>query len=129
MTVEFPLSAAQNQFAVYGERLIIGDILLTRLVQRVGRAVVAPDRYSVAEAGIYVNHNDEGKNSEERSYLLAERGLHRHPAAWGNFDRVIRKNYSVVIGYKVSGKKMEAGSVAGITRYFNLNTSVDRYPR
>lgn len=102
MTIEFPLSAAQNQFAVYGECLIIGDILLTRLVQRVGRAVVAPDCYSVAEAGIYVNHNDEGKNSEERSYLLAERGLHRHPAAWGNFDR---ENYSVAIGYKVSGKK------------------------
>jgi hypothetical protein len=129
MTIEFPLSAAQNQFTVYDECLIIGDILLTRLVQRVGRTVVVPDRYSVAEAGICVNYIDEGKNSEERSYLIAERGLQRHPAAWGNFGRVIRENYSVVIGYKVSGKKMEAGSVAGITRYFNLKTSVDRYPR
>jgi len=105
MTIEFPFSAAQNQFAVCDKCLIIGDILLTRLVQRVGRAVVVPDRYSVAEASIYVNHIDEGKNSEERSYLIAERGLHRHLAAWGNFGRVIRKNFSVVIGYKVSGKK------------------------
>jgi hypothetical protein len=59
VTIEFPLSAAQNQFAVYDECLIIGDILLTRLVQRVGRAVVVPDRYSVAEAGICVNYIDE----------------------------------------------------------------------
>jgi hypothetical protein len=57
-------------------------------------------------------------NSGERSYLIAERGLQRHLATWGNFGRVIREN-SVVIGYKVSGTKMVAGSVAGITGYFN----------
>jgi hypothetical protein len=57
------------------------------------------------------------QNSGERSYLITENWLHLHLAAWGNFDRVIRRNYSVVIGYKVSDIKMEAGLVAGIAKY------------
>jgi len=56
MTSEFPLSFAQNQFAVYGDCLIVEDIPLARLVQCVARTVTTPGRYSVAEAGIYVSY-------------------------------------------------------------------------
>ncbi len=75
--------------------------------------VIELGRYIVAEAGIYVCRVLERKNSRERTFLITDGGLHHHLAASGNFGQVIRKNYPVVIGNKVTGNKREIVSVVG----------------
>lgn len=70
-------------------------------------------RYLVAEAGIYVCKVLERKISRERVFLVTDGGLHHHLAASGNFGQVIRKNYPVIVGNKVTGNERESVSVVG----------------
>jgi diaminopimelate decarboxylase len=70
-------------------------------------------RYLVAEAGIYVSRVVERKISRGHVFLVTDGGLHHHLAASGNFGQVIRKNYPVVIGNKVTGTERETVSVIG----------------
>ncbi len=70
-------------------------------------------RYLVAEAGIYVSRVIERKQSRGQVYLVTDGGLHHHLAASGNFGQVIRKNYPVAIGNRVSGGARETVSVVG----------------
>jgi hypothetical protein len=44
-------------------------------------------------------------------FLVTDGGLHPSAAASGNFGQVVRKNYPVVIGNKVSGAQREIASV------------------
>jgi diaminopimelate decarboxylase len=46
-------------------------------------------------------------------FLVTDGGLHHHLAASGNFGQVIRKNYPVAIGNKMSGHPSEVASVVG----------------
>jgi diaminopimelate decarboxylase len=46
-------------------------------------------------------------------FLITDGGLHHHLAASGNFGQVIRKNYPVVIGNKMTGGERETASVVG----------------
>ena len=70
-------------------------------------------RYLVAEAGIYVSRVIERKVSRGQVYLITDGGLHHHLAASGNFGQVIRKNYPVVIGNRVTGGEREIASAVG----------------
>jgi diaminopimelate decarboxylase len=70
-------------------------------------------RYLVGEAGIYVCKVIDRKISRGQVYLITDGGLHHHLAASGNFGQIIRKNYPVLVGNKVTGSEREIVSVVG----------------
>ena len=70
-------------------------------------------RYLVAEAGVYVCEVVDKKISRGETFLITNGGLHHHLAASGNFGQVIRKNYPVCIGNRVSAPELETVSVVG----------------
>lgn len=59
-------------------------------------------RYLVGEAGVYVSKVIDKKISRDTTYLICDGGLHHHLSNSGNFGQVIRKNYPVAIGNKLS---------------------------
>lgn len=70
-------------------------------------------RYMVGEAGVYVARVIDRKVSRGQVFLVTDGGLHHHLAASGNFGQVIRKNYPVAIGNRMSAPETEAVSVVG----------------
>jgi diaminopimelate decarboxylase len=70
-------------------------------------------RYLVGEAGIYVTKVIDRKISRRQVFLVTDGGMHHHLAASGNLGQVIRKNYPVVIGNKMSGTERELVSIVG----------------
>ena len=70
-------------------------------------------RYLVGEAGIYVAEVVDRKVSRGHTFLITNGGLHQHLAASGNFGQVIRKNYPVVVGNRVTGTEREVVTVVG----------------
>jgi len=64
--------------------------------------VIELGRYLVGEAGVYVSRVIERKVSRGQTFLITDGGLHHHLAASGNFGQVIRKNYPVLVGNRVS---------------------------
>ena len=84
----------------------VGDELSkTRLIIELGR-------YIVGEAGIYVSRVVDRKESRGHTYLVTDGGLHHHLAASGNFGQVIRRNYPIAIGNRMTGST-ETVSVVG----------------
>ncbi len=77
------------------------------------RLVIELGRYLVGEAGIYVARIVDKKISRGQIFLVTDGGLHHHLSASGNFGQVIRKNYPVVIGNKMTPQKREIASVVG----------------
>jgi diaminopimelate decarboxylase len=77
------------------------------------RLVIELGRYLVGEAGLYVCRVVDRKVSRGEVFLVTDGGLHHHLAASGNFGQVIRKNYPVVIGNKVTGERREHATVVG----------------
>jgi diaminopimelate decarboxylase len=75
--------------------------------------VIELGRYLVGEAGIYVSRIVDRKLSRGQTFLVTDGGLHHHLSASGNFGQVIRKNYPVVIGNKMSTTERENVSVVG----------------
>ncbi len=75
--------------------------------------VIELGRYLVAESGIYVCQVLDRKISRGEVFLITDGGLHHHLAASGNFGQVIRKNYPVVVGNRVTGAAREKASVVG----------------
>ena len=59
-------------------------------------------RYLVGEAGVYVSKVVDKKTSRDTTYLICDGGLHHHLSNSGNFGQVIRKNYPVAIGNKLT---------------------------
>jgi len=70
-------------------------------------------RYLVGEAGIYVCRVIDKKVSRGETFLVTNGGLHHHLAASGNFGQVIRKNYPVYLGNRMSADQMETVSIVG----------------
>jgi diaminopimelate decarboxylase len=70
-------------------------------------------RYLVAEAGIYVCRVVDRKVSRGQTFLITNGGLHHHLSVSGNFGQVIRKNYPVCIGNRVSADKLETVNIVG----------------
>ena len=75
--------------------------------------VIELGRFFVGEAGIYVCRVVDRKVSRGQVFLITDGGLHHHLAASGNFGQVIRKNYPVAVGTRMSGGKREVASVVG----------------
>ena len=92
---------------------------LARLLDRTmrglpqARVVIELGRYLIGEAGIYVCRVIDRKISRGQVFLITDGGLHHHLAASGNFGQVIRKNYPVVVGNRVVGRRREVVSVVG----------------
>ena len=98
--------------APVGERL--GELIEQAKPQLGDTAIVLElGRYMVGEAGVYVCRVIERKISRDSVFLVTDGGLHHHLAASGNFGQVIRKNYPVAIGNKMSDKQSEKASVVG----------------
>ncbi|GGC96990.1 pyridoxal-dependent decarboxylase, exosortase A system-associated [Undibacterium terreum] len=74
-------------------------------------------RYLVGEAGIYVARVTDVKRSRGELFIVTDGGMHHHLAASGNFGQVIRKNYPVAVGNKMTaaqaGVPAENASVVG----------------
>lgn len=70
-------------------------------------------RYLVGEAGIYVARVIDVKRSRGEIFLVTDGGMHQHLAASGNFGQVIRKNYPVAVGNKMSASHAGPASVVG----------------
>ncbi len=77
------------------------------------RLIIELGRYLVGEAGIYVCRVIERKISRGQIFLITDGGLHHHLAATGNFGQVIRRNYPVAIGNRMSESILEVSSVVG----------------
>lgn len=77
------------------------------------RLVIELGRYLVGEAGIYVARIVDRKVSRGQIFLVTDGGLHHHLSASGNFGQVLRKNYPVAIGNKMSAEERENVSVVG----------------
>lgn len=75
--------------------------------------IIELGRYLVGEAGIYVSRIVDRKVSRGETFLITDGGLHHHLAASGNFGQVIRKNYPVAIGNRMSEAPVEDASVVG----------------
>lgn len=70
-------------------------------------------RYLVAEAGVYVARVVDRKVSQGQVFLVTDGGMHHHLAASGNFGQVVRKNYPVTVGNRMSTPDTEMASVVG----------------
>jgi diaminopimelate decarboxylase len=89
--------------------------ILEGLESRLPRAQVVLElgRFLVGEAGVYVCRVVDRKISRGHVVLVTDGGLHHHLAASGNFGQVIRKNYPVIVGNRVLGRRRETVSVVG----------------
>ena len=89
---------------------------LPRVKERLPQAQLSIElgRYLVGEAGVYVARVIDRKVSRGQVFLVTDGGLHHHLAASGNFGQVIRKNYPVAIGNRMSASaQIETASVVG----------------
>jgi len=92
---------------------------LERLIQQTRRDLpevtlaVELGRYLVGEAGIYVCRVIDKKVSRGQTFLVTDGGMHQHLAASGNFGQVVRKNYPVVIGNRMSQTNKEVVNIVG----------------
>ncbi len=92
---------------------------LATIVERASRELPAAElvielgRYLVGEAGIYVARIVDRKVSRGHTFLVCDGGLHHHLSASGNFGQVIRKNYPVAIGNRMTPAELETVSVVG----------------
>ena len=76
--------------------------------------VIELGRYFVGEAGVYVSRVVDRKVSRGHTFLVTDGGLHHHLAASGNFGQVIRKNYPVLVGNRVTPPTgVESATVVG----------------
>ena len=75
--------------------------------------IIELGRYLVGEAGIYVTRIVDRKLSRGQVFLVTDGGLNHHLAASGNFGQIIRKNYPVAIGNKITDEQPEIASVVG----------------
>ena len=91
------------------------QIMLEQAQDKLGdiEIIIELGRYLVAEAGIYVTKVVDKKVSRGTTYLVCDGGLHHHLANSGNFGQVIRKNYPVCIGNKLTGDEQELVSIVG----------------
>ncbi len=82
------------------------DFSATEIILELGR-------YLVGDAGVFVSKVTDVKTSRNERFAIVDGGLHHHLAASGNFGQVIRKNYPVAIGNKMSHSREQEVSVVG----------------
>lgn len=89
--------------------------LLATAKERLPEAEIVMElgRYLTAEAGIYVSEVVDKKISRGETFLITNGGLHHNLSVSGNFGQVIRKNYPVCVGNRVSEPTKEIVTVVG----------------
>jgi diaminopimelate decarboxylase len=102
-----PLDLAQIGNAL---RTLMGEVSAR---QPQARIAIELGRYIVGEAGIYVTRVVDRKESRGQIFLVTDGGLHHHLAASGNFGQVIRRNYPLAIGNKLTSPPTETVTVVG----------------
>ncbi len=75
--------------------------------------IIELGRYIVGECGLYVSRIIDRKVSRGEVFLVTDGGMHHQLAASGNFGQVIRRNYPVAIGNRMSEGPTETASVVG----------------
>jgi len=70
-------------------------------------------RYLVGESGIYVARVIDRKVSRGEVFLVTDGGMHHHLAASGNLCQIIRKNYLVAVGNRMTPSDGGLASVTG----------------
>ena len=70
-------------------------------------------RFIVGEAGIYVCKVIDRKESRGVIFLITDGGMHHHLAASGNLGQIIRRNYPLTVGNRVSSNTTETVNVVG----------------
>jgi diaminopimelate decarboxylase len=96
----------------------IGDHLgpwLGRLEEALPQARLALElgRYLVGECGVYVARVIDRKVSRGEVFLVTDGGMHHHLAASGNLGQIIRKNYPVAVGNRMTPVDSGPASVTG----------------
>jgi diaminopimelate decarboxylase len=103
---------ARLDIAPVGEHLaawlprLQADLPQARLALELGR-------YLVGECGIYVARVLDRKVSRGEVFLVTDGGMHHHLAASGNLGQVIRKNYPVAVGNRMTPEQTGPASVTG----------------
>ena len=107
----FPGDAPLNLSPIADNLAVIADKARSELGDI--RIVIELGRYIVGEAGVYVSRIVDRKESRGRTFLITDGGLHHQLAASGNFGQVIRKNYPVAIGNRMSDPVSETADIVG----------------
>lgn len=79
---------------------LVRDRILPRLPD--AKVVIELGRYIVGESGVYVTKVVDRKVSRGRTYLVVDGGMHHQLAASGNFGQVIRRNYPIAVGNRLT---------------------------
>ncbi|HLT61179.1 MAG TPA: pyridoxal-dependent decarboxylase, exosortase A system-associated [Microlunatus sp.] len=90
---------------------LIGGPLTEQLPE--ARPVIELGRFLVGESGVYVTRVLDRKESRGETFLVVDGGLHHQLAASGNFGQVIRRNYPIAIGNKITEQPTEISTVVG----------------
>jgi len=77
------------------------------------RFVIAPGRFLIGEAGIYVARIVDIKESRGKKFLMLDGGMNHHLAASGNLGHMIKRNYPVALVAKLNQKPEEQVEVVG----------------
>ena len=75
--------------------------------------IIELGRYLVGEAGLYVARVLYEKISRGKKFLIIDGGMNHHLAASGNFGQVLKKNFPIVLGSKLSGEIYEEIEIVG----------------
>jgi diaminopimelate decarboxylase len=75
--------------------------------------VIELGRYIVGECGVYVTRVVDRKVSRGRTYLIVDGGMHHQLAASGNFGQVIRRNYPIAVGNRLTEPAGSTTTVVG----------------
>jgi diaminopimelate decarboxylase len=70
-------------------------------------------RYLVGEAGVYVTRVVDRKESRGKVFLVVDGGMHHQLAASGNLGQVIRRNYPLVVGNRMTEETVGNATVVG----------------
>ena len=70
-------------------------------------------RWLVGEAGVYLTRIVDRKESNGRTFLITDGGLHHMLAASGNFGQLLRRNYPVAIAGRFGSEPDEDVTVTG----------------
>jgi diaminopimelate decarboxylase len=77
------------------------------------RFAIELGRWLVGEAGVYLARIIDRKESNGRTFLITDGGLHHMLAASGNFGQLLRRNYPVAIAGRFGSEPDETVTVTG----------------
>lgn len=77
------------------------------------RTVIELGRYLVGESGVYVTRVLDRKESRGRQFLVVDGGMHHQLAASGNLGQVIRRNYPIAVGNRITELPDEVATIVG----------------